>query len=246
MQWYHWQHHWHHVILMQVLMASQNQKKLCHTSFQLSWPKIYNGVIDHTFIIMWCWLECQLHDMIKNHLAPHFYHLGLRNTVFPLIMPFASCDAHWCHYHHMVPTLVPVVWQDVDGSTNGIKWSRNHVEHHFQSSLPKESYCTIDKTLRITWCQCQWHHRARKKQCCTSFQYLDQRNAVLPLVMQLASYDVSAGATDHVTSQFNHLDVIKCTNDILWPRKLYSIFFHWFWCEEGNDAIGSTIGITWF
>ena len=54
MQWCHWWYHWHHIILMQVPMASHD--KMAHwISFLLSWSNKWNGTIEDTVDITYNW-----------------------------------------------------------------------------------------------------------------------------------------------------------------------------------------------
>ena len=62
-------------------------KKSCCTSFWISWPKECDGAINdvNTAVNGVTWLG--------SHAWLHFNHLDLRNTIVPLMMQWAFCNA---------------------------------------------------------------------------------------------------------------------------------------------------------
>ena len=114
MQWSYWQQCQHSVTLTWCQWC-QWPRKLCSTSFQLSWLKRCNSAI---FIPL---ASCNAHKSAS--VAPHWF-INLMNGMVPLMTLLAS---------HDTDTNISVDYvrgsQDTDGS--GITWPKCHVAFPF-------------------------------------------------------------------------------------------------------------------
>ena len=113
---------------------------------------------------------------------------------------------HWHHWwysqYHKMSKPVPIVSHDV--------WS---CFTSFQLSWPKECNDSIDDAIGITWCWywCWWHQMA-KSPFASRLDYIDLRNAILPLAALLA-YD----QTSHTALNIDHLGLRNAMMPLMIP-----------------------------
>ena len=153
----------------------------------------------------------------KIHVALHFNHLDLRSAIVPLTMLFASLDA--------------------DASAIGFIWPRRSCCTSLLSSWPKNYSGAIYDAVSIMWYWhwCQWYHEMSMSMAVVSpdqtshvvphFDYLDVRNAVVPLTVPVASCDAISA------------------NGITWPERSYCSSFQSFWPNKCNGAIDNAMSI---
>ena len=135
----------------------------------------------------------------------------------------------------------------------------------FQLCWPGEWSSAIDDAIRTTWHWCQWCQWPERS-CFIHFNYLDVRNAVVPLTMPLASWDIDDSANSitlpkkSCCTSFYHLHLISGvvpfivplgsydentgTNGITWAEKSYCISFWSSWPKECSVTIDGVISTT--
>ena len=98
----------------------------------------------------------------------------------------------------------------------------------FWSSWSKECNGAIADVVHIIWCWCQWHQMT-KSHATPYFNCLNMRNAVIPLLKLLASYDSAIGITlSWHHCQYHHMtpmpmalcDTDASANGFKWQKSL--------------------------
>ena len=198
----------------------------------------------------------------KNHVAPQFNHLDLRNAMMTLTT-LASCvngiidsKVHLDFIlivvdlrNGMVLLMTLLTSCETDAYTNGITWPKSNVVPYFWPSWPKEGNCAIDGAVHITWYWhwCKWYHMT---------------STPVPVLSCDAGVDVSdiTWQKSDVTPDFNCLnqrnpvvtlkmllvwcDTYVSANDIKSPKgqvHLISIS----WPQECSGAICEAIDTMW-
>ena len=112
--------------------------------------------------------------------------------------------------HTVVPLMTPLASYDANAETSDVTWPKQSCCTSFQASWPKKCNVAIDDAISIMccWCWCQWHHMT-KSHVVPYFEHLDIRNAMVPFMMPLASYDTSVSA-----------------NGTTWPTTSWCTLFH--------------------
>ena len=156
-------------------------------------------------ILMSVLMPVASHDQ-KSHVTCYFNYLDLRNAVVPLMILFISCDT--------------------EANTNGITWPNCHVAALFYCIDVMNSVVPLTMSLAYvlqTLMPEAWYDQ---KSFCTYFSDLDQTNAVVQLMILLASHDTGASG-------------------ITWPNESCCISFGHLDLTKWNDAIEDTSGIMW-
>ena len=151
----------------------------------------------------------------KSHVTPHYNHLDPRNTMVPLMMLVASCNANT--------------------RTNYVTWPKMSCCTSFHLSWPVECSHATDNTIGIMWHHYwwQWYHWL-KIMLHMILPVIDQRNEMVPLMTLLASgyTDVSTIAITwpkcHVAPQLH--------SKLHWPKECNAAIDDavgsiWHWCQ---------------
>ena len=144
MQWCYWQCCLHHLMLTPVPLVSCDADTGTNditwpkgnvVPHQLSWPRECNGAIYYTVAITWQWCHC-CHMMLtlapmvshdeKDQISSHSNCPDIRNTMVPLMILSASCDANF--------------------TTSGVTWHQHRCQWHPVMSIPAAMLSHDQKT----------------------------------------------------------------------------------------------------
>ena len=127
MQWCYW---WCHQCHTMPTLVSHDEKKLCYTSFQISWYNEQYGAIDNGIsVFMLALMSTASHDK-NSHVTPcsNFHHL----------------------INKMVPLMMHLALYDSNAGTNVITWLKMSYFTSFWSLWPNEWNGAIDNTIGTT------------------------------------------------------------------------------------------------
>ena len=153
-------------------MVSHDQKSHVALHFDLHWPKEYNGAIDDMIGTMWHWYQHQWHHMTINIM------LHIISVVWTKEMLWC----HFCCWHYVTLMPVPMLHLILIVLTEGMRWChwQHHWHHLISGVVPMVSH---GQTSHIT----------------PHFDYFDQRNTIVPLMVLSISHDADTNAmTLHV------------------------------------------------
>ena len=125
--------------------------------------------------------------------------------------------------------------------------------------------CTTDSVIGVMWCQCQWHHIAKKSHVASQFNCLDlgmewcywwhHLNHMMLIQVHMVSHDQKS----NIAPYFNHLglrnavvpfmtqlascDASASASGITWLNKIWYTPFQSPWLKKCNGATDDTTDI---
>ena len=192
-------------------VASHDKEKYIVPHF--SCLDLRHAVVKLMMLLAWCFTDASASGIkwAKSHVASHFNCLDLRNAMVPFLISLPSCDANNSannapHFDYLdkanvvVPFIGTKTSHDADG--NGMTLPKSHIAspfHHLELAngmvqlITLMALCDTDTSISgITW---------PKRLCWNSFDYIYQINALVSLMIPLASHDQKG----HIASPFDHL-----------------------------------------
>ena len=195
----------------------------CFTSLQLSSYEEWNYAIDDTVNIMWCW--CQWHHMTKKSHLTLFQLSWPKYLMLLLVIPLVSCDGSTHDVTWSCPTSFWLSWcKEYNGAIDGASSVTCHWHQCLWLQITKKfmlHLIFIVLTWGIQWCNWGYHQcdmplksvltasHDPKSHVSPHLDWLDLRNAVVPLMMLLAAHDTNASLNGitwpecHVAPHFN-------------------------------------------
>ena len=165
-------------------MASNDQKKSCCTSFWLSLPQECSCAIDDAIVIIWYWCSAKGPIWLKKSFWNSFWLSWPKDCNGATI--FILWTQHSCQWHHMTKSHIAPHFGHLDLKEGSDAIDDTRVMLHL---------ITIIITLEMQWCH--WWHL---------YNHLDLRNALMPLLMLLASCGPR-------------------TNGVTWPKETCCLLF---------------------